>query len=184
MDAKIPGRMHIKPEDVVFLVDTREQTPLDFSKLDGKKLFRVERATLVTGDYSVRGLEDSEICVERKSLPDILACVGRERERFEKELFRMRAFQCRLVIVEATWEEMSKGEWRSQITPAQLQGSVMRYMTWGIPFHFAKNPHEAARFVANYMWLHTQTCYNRLRSFHDSLAIVKTQKRDTQCLTE
>ena len=167
------GRVTLKPQDIVFLVDTREQTPLDFSKIPNREMFRVERASLVTGDYSVRGLQDSEICIERKSLPDLLACVGRERERFEKELLRMRAFPCRLVVVEATWQEMTEGDWRSQITPAQLIGSVMRYMTWGIPFFFARDRAEAAKFVANYMWLHTQTCYNRLRAFHNNLALIK-----------
>lgn len=165
------GRKLLKPEDIVFLVDTREQNPLDFSKVNNQGLFRVQKATLTTGDYSVLGLEDHELCVERKSLEDLLGCVGRDRERFEKELLRMKAFPGRCCVVEATWEVMSSGQWRSKITPSQLQGSVMRYMTWGIPFFFARNRDEAARFVANFMWLHARACYARLQCFHGALRL-------------
>lgn len=166
-------RKHIQPEDVVFLVDTREQTPLNFKTVRGTELFnfKVEKATLVTGDYSVLGLE-AEICVERKALADMVqCCYGPNRERFEKELRRMAAFPCRLVVVEASWEEILKGGWRSQIPPAAVKGSLMRWMTWGIPFHFAPSRDDAASFVANYMWLHTKTVYDRLRCFHNNLTL-------------
>ena len=48
----------------VLLVDTREQRPLRFSHLPA------ESATLYTGDYSVKGLEEY-FAVERKSLADL-----------------------------------------------------------------------------------------------------------------
>lgn len=163
-------RKHLQPEDVVFLVDTREQRPLDFSAVENRSLFKIAPATLVTGDYSVRGLEQ-EIAVERKSLEDLLMCVGRERERFERELRRMQSYEARLVVVEATWQQLGVGGWRSQITPRQVQGSIMRWQTWRIPFHFAHSREDASRFVANFMWLHTKSCYDKLRAFHDNLRL-------------
>jgi DNA excision repair protein ERCC-4 len=165
------ARKHLKPEDVTFLIDTREQTPLDFSLIINQP-FRVESATLTTGDYSVKGLEESEICVERKSLDDLLGCVGRERERFERELRRMLGFQCRLVLVEASWGEIGLGQWRSRLTPSQVQGSVIRWMGWGIPFFFARGSEEGVRFVSNYMWLHAKTCFDRLRAFNENLRLI------------
>lgn len=158
----------LKSDQIVFLVDTREQNPLDFSVVKTRELFRVEPATLTTGDYSVKGLEQTEICVERKSLDDLLMCVGRERERFERELLRMRAFPAKMVVVEATWDQLDMGLWRSKISPAQVQGSVIRWMTLGIPFFFATGPHEAARVVANFMWLHAKSCFERVRDFHET----------------
>ena len=71
--------MTLKPEHVTALVDSREQTPLDLSPL------AVEVATLPTGDYSVRGLEHI-VVIERKSLPDLLAVIGRDRRRFDREV--------------------------------------------------------------------------------------------------
>ena len=47
-----------RPEQVTAVVDTRERIPLDLTPL------KTVRKTLVTGDYSVQGLEDI-IAVER-----------------------------------------------------------------------------------------------------------------------
>jgi ERCC4-type nuclease len=74
---KLPA--DLKPESVVAIQDTREQTPLDLSPL------QVDVAGLSTGDYSVKGLEHL-VSVERKSLGDFLGVCGGERERFEREL--------------------------------------------------------------------------------------------------
>jgi hypothetical protein len=50
----MPSTIPAEPaaENLVALIDTREQTPLDLAPL------RTERATLATGDYSLRGLEN------------------------------------------------------------------------------------------------------------------------------
>ena len=84
---------HLKPEQVSCVIDTREQTPLDVSPL------RHVEGTLTTGDYSVCGLEQV-ISVERKSLPDLLTCCGRERERFDREIARLLAFPVRSLVIE------------------------------------------------------------------------------------
>ena len=105
------SRKTIEPRDIVAIIDTREQAPLDLSPL------RTEKGTLTTGDYSIKGLE-SEIAIERKSLPDLLGCVGRERERFDKEVKRLMAYPVRALVVEATWHELEAGHWRSSIPPS------------------------------------------------------------------
>ncbi len=66
------------------LIDSREQSPFAFQheKYTGTV---TEVGTLDTGDYSLAGLTD-RVAVERKSLPDLVACLGRERERFEREM--------------------------------------------------------------------------------------------------
>ncbi|NQU21949.1 MAG: hypothetical protein HQ567_11755 [Candidatus Nealsonbacteria bacterium] len=71
---KLPAEL--KPETITAVIDTREQTPLDLSPL------QTIPGTLATGDYSVRGLEHV-VAVERKSLPDLLGCIGRDRSRFD-----------------------------------------------------------------------------------------------------
>ena len=165
------GRKHLVPKDIVFLIDTREQRPLNFSAVPNRSLFRVEPATLTTGDYTIRGLQ-SEIAVERKSLADLVqCCIGTNRERFEKEIQRMKAFPCRLVVVEASWAEVCQGQWLSKIAPEAVKGSVMRWMGVGIPFHFATSETDAASFVANYMWLHAKSCWERLQAFNNALRV-------------
>ena len=68
------------------IVDSREQAPFPFRgpRYEG---VTVEMGALSVGDYSLAGLAD-RVAVERKSLPDLVMCLGRERERFERELAR------------------------------------------------------------------------------------------------
>ncbi len=158
------GRKTIEPTDLVAICDSREQTPLDLSPM------RVERAGLTTGDYSLRGLEDV-IAIERKSLPDLVGCVGVERERFERELVRLRAYPCRAVVVEATWAELQAGEWRSKVTPASAIGSVLAWVSDGIPFLFVGNHEEAGRAVARLMFVAARREWRKLQALHGNLAL-------------
>ena len=74
------------------VIDSREQAPLPIS-------FPSLTAGLPTGDYSVLGLEN-DFCVERKSLGDLYGSLTSGRERFSRELQRMRAYRfARLLII-------------------------------------------------------------------------------------
>jgi ERCC4-type nuclease len=134
------------------IIDSREQRPLDFGD------WPTERAGLDTGDYSLRGFTDL-IAIERKSLPDLVMCCGRERDRFMRELNRLRAYRYRAVVVEATYKKIQGGKWRSQLKPAHVIGSIA---SWGakfnIEFVFAGDPEGAA------VWT-----VNRLRKIHEHL---------------
>ena len=97
------------------VIDTREQTPLDFGRYDCE----VVRGGLATGDYSIFGLE-SLAAVERKSEDDLLGCLTRERDRFERELARARGMELFAVVAETTWERLARGMYRSRMRPEQL----------------------------------------------------------------
>lgn len=76
------------------LVDTREQRLLVFPTLPSRS------AGLVTGDYLAEALEHV-VAVERKSVPDLTGSLSSGRERFERELHRLRGFDVpRLLIVD------------------------------------------------------------------------------------
>lgn len=80
------------------IVDSREQAPFPFRgpRYEG---VTVEVGTLSVGDYSLAGLAD-KVAVERKELSDLVACLGRERERFERELARGAALDAFCVVVD------------------------------------------------------------------------------------
>ena len=105
-----------KPSPVV-IIDTREQAPWSFSNL------RTAPGSLATGDYSVVGLTHL-IAIERKSLDDLLSCVGRERDRFRRELKRLQAYRFRCLVIETDYSALERGEWRSKIQPASVLGSL------------------------------------------------------------
>jgi len=151
----LPGEL--PPQAVVALQDSREQLPLDLAPL------RVEVATLPTGDYSVRGLEHV-VAIERKSLGDLLSCVGQERERFDREVQRLLGFPTRALVVEASWADLEAGQWRSQITPAQAIGSLLGWIAAGLPCILAGDHHRAGRFTSRLLFTVARRRWRELRA--------------------
>ena len=118
------------------VVDTREQRAFTFEGASIYEGTTVEAGTLATGDYSIKGLE-ATVAVERKSLPDLVGCLAGSRDRFVRELERSRALESFCVIVEAPWEALAKGEYRSQLLPQAACQSVASFMArMQIPFWF------------------------------------------------
>jgi len=148
----------LKPEMVTATVDTREQIPLCLDPL------RVEAGTLTTGDYSIRGLEHV-VAVERKSLPDLLGCVGQQRERFEKEVQRLLAYPCRALVIESTWAEIEAGEWRSRVTPSAAIGSLLGWIEAGLPVVLCGDHERCGRYTARLLFTCARRRWRELREF-------------------
>ena len=89
-----------RQEPVRLLVDTREPWPHPWAAHFSANL-ELERGCLETGDLCIAALRDGAV-VERKTVPDLLGCIGKSRERFERELKRGRYVGRLLVIVEGT----------------------------------------------------------------------------------
>ena len=131
----------------VVVVDTREQTPLVFSRLDSKV------ATLTTGDYSFVGGEE-HLAIERKSVPDFVACcMGNNRERFFRELHRMRGFAFRRLLIVGTRHEIELGQYRSSIKPRSVLATLSTIEArFDVPVVFAPTPAQAAWQVEEWVW--------------------------------
>ena len=116
------------------IVDSREQAPFVFVGYDCELL----SGALTTGDYSLAGLMD-RCAVERKSLDDLMGClVGEGRERFERELARARSLDAFAVVVEASFQDMAQGRYRSKMKPhAALQSVLAFQVRYGVQFVWA-----------------------------------------------
>lgn len=80
----------------VVLIDSREQDPLKFEHLESRV------CALQTGDYSLLGASDS-FSVERKTICDFVGCcVGDNRDRFARELHRLRGFHFKRLLIVGT----------------------------------------------------------------------------------
>lgn len=97
---------------VPVVCDTREQIPFTFEGLScdqadggGPLTVPTVRRALASGDYSLAGFE-GRVAVERKNLADLYGTLGRGRDRFERELARLSAFEFAAVVVEASWPEI------------------------------------------------------------------------------
>ncbi|MDA7514311.1 ERCC4 domain-containing protein [bacterium] len=106
------------------VVDTREQTPWNLEPL------QVGRGTLPTGDYSLLDFPEA-ISIERKELSDFIGVIGHGRERFERELMRLKAYEASMVIVEASWQDLEAGDWRSKIKPNVVLQSIASWVSQG-----------------------------------------------------
>ena len=113
------------------VIDSREQRPFSFA-----------------GElYQKHGVVTDRVAVERKSLPDLVQCLGRERDRFERELQRGAALGAFSVAVEASWADLASGNYRSQLKPHAACQSVAAFMArYRVPFIFAGS-RAAAEYV-------------------------------------
>jgi ERCC4-type nuclease len=135
-------KTELSTDDIVICVDTRE--PQTGAWADHFTLPTV-RACLTTGDYSVLGAEDL-VCIERKALPDLIACFCGERERFTRELARFRAIPARWIIVEGSYSDLLNGSYRSMMNPkAAFESCIALMVRFQIPVIMANDVETAAR---------------------------------------
>ena len=95
------------PKPVV-LVDTREKEPLPLYANHPNWIGEERRKALKTGDYTVEGME-ALLCLERKSLADLVACTVTYRRRFLASCSRLARFPWKAILIEATLEDIKGG---------------------------------------------------------------------------
>lgn len=134
-----PLKEHQTEIEPVIVVDSREQTPLPFPR------FKTVSGSLVTGDYSVAGLEEL-FSVERKSIADLVGCcVGSNRERFERELHRLRGFRFKRLLLVGSEAEIQAGRYLSNITPKAVMTTLGAFeVRYDLPVVFQPTPEAAA----------------------------------------
>ncbi len=126
----------------VVIADTREQLVLRFS---GGVM--VERATLPTGDYSLRGFTDF-VAIERKTIHDLVRCVGPERPRFMDCCRRLQAYELRAIVVEASLDDVLAHAYGSATHPQSVIGTVLAlHVDYAVPTIWAGNANNAANIV-------------------------------------
>lgn len=132
------------------IIDTREKRPLKFH--GGVHTIR---AALKTGDYSIDGFQD-RVGVERKSLSDLLNCIGKDRKRLNQQIDRLLLLDARAVVLEASIAKLEIGGWRSQVSPNSAIGTIMSWKVRGLPIIYADSREMAAKYT-----------YWFLRLFHE-----------------
>ena len=151
------------------IIDTREKAPFDFFTQDGD--ITTERGTLPLGDYSIAGLTD-RVAVERKSLSDLVMCLGTERERFQRELMRAAALESFAVVVEASWQDLAAGKYRSKLSPGAGMASVLAFMArHRIPFLFAGNRENAEAVTAGFLRQYLKGKAHEVKAIQEAVAL-------------
>lgn len=135
------------PKPIV-LIDTRERHPLPLRRRHANWIGGERRATLKTGDYTVEGMEDL-LCLERKAVGDLAACIVRYRRRFLAECKRLALFRWKALLIQATLEDIKSGfseeETWSQVHPNAITGTLDAIeANWGIPVIYTSKVRELA----------------------------------------
>ena len=107
-----------KSRPFVVLADTREQRIPPFP--DGVK---VERQMMEEGDYSTPSLINVAR-IERKSTNDFASSLTWQRERFDREIVRLKAYRHASIVVEADLSEVYR---LSHVHPHAILGSIASF---------------------------------------------------------
>src|SRR5271155_877807 len=135
----------ISTDNLVILIDRREQRPLVFDGVETRP------ATLKTADYSciADGVDLQDVvAIERKSVSDLLGCVGQGRDRFERELERLEKIRFRALVVEGTLGAVIRATGETRLTVNAVVGSTLSWIfKYHVPVIFADDRALAARAV-------------------------------------
>jgi len=135
------------PKPIV-LVDTRERAPLPLRANHPNWIGGERRVALTTGDYTVEGMERL-LSLERKSLPDLVACTVTYRRRFLATCARLARLPWKALLVEATYEDIKQGceafGIPSSVEPNAISGTLDAIEAkFGIPVIYASTGHALA----------------------------------------
>lgn len=129
------------------ITDTREQTPYTFNRYP----VDVIPGTLTAGDYSVPGFTD-EVAIERKELSDLIGCLTHDRDRFKRELERLRGYQSAALLIEAPYSAIKAGMYRSRMNPdAAIQSILSIMQKYRMPVFFAADRNAGESFVYDFL---------------------------------
>jgi ERCC4-type nuclease len=135
----LPALRSLGDTKILIAQDSREQCPLKF------KHFPSMVCCLGTADYSIVGYE-SEIGIEKKSIDDLVSCcVGENRERFERELHRLRGFRFKRLAVIGSRTLIEVQRYRSRIAPKAVLATIGAFeIRWDVSVTFFESAEEAA----------------------------------------
>lgn len=147
--------------------DTREQDGFDFKADLIQPPPILTTGTLATGDYSLAGYQPPHrtdetddgreyrppsVAVERKSLADLMGCMGRGRARFQRELRRLKDLTSACVVVEEPMSAIRAGHYRGSIDPETAVQTVISWQqAYGVPFIFCAGKDEAERVAFDFL---------------------------------
>lgn len=167
------------------LVDSREQRPFHLIGESGKAL-PFEVVALPTGDYSLEGFAD-RVAVERKSMDDLVQCLGRSRARFERELIRAKELEAFAVVVEGSFSELSRGRYRSKMNPhTAVQSMTALMVKHGTPFIFAGSRERAEYMTLSVLrqFLKQEKSKAEKRGLEDAEAVTSSQDGEAKIMDE
>jgi ERCC4-type nuclease len=156
----------VKKNDLpTLIIDRREQKPLGFKNLPATS------GTLYSGDYSVQGLE-TLFSIERKTCADLVHSVTTGRDRFERELHRLRGFQFKRLLVVGREEDILAGNYYSKANPKAVLHSLYAFESrYSVPVIWTPSPDSAALLVERWAYWFSREVLKRADSLRKALEV-------------
>lgn len=136
-------------------VSGAEQLPYRFEGIVSEVDYKAIRQALPTGDYVTNPFSDEVegrecAVVERKTLSDLYRTASHGRDRFERELERMKTFSVRALVIEAEWSQILNPnehlDHETKMSPASMWGSLIAWQVrYGITICCLPNRQTAER---------------------------------------
>lgn len=133
------------------ICDTREQTPLTFALKDNVEMISDK---LDCGDYTLCGHDmpndDYSIIIERKKdCSELITCLGRQWDRFERECELLSQYKNKIIVVESLenfgWLYKVK---RTKMHPNYCKSKLMEiFLRWQIPTFFFEDRESMENFL-------------------------------------
>jgi len=152
------GELKKELAGLTVIVDTREQVNGHVTGFFDKKKTPYKVRKLDAGDYSAMLGDltlERDVAIERKhSLDEICGNFTVERERFEREMWRAKAYGTKLflIIENATWSDIFLGNYRSKLDPKSLTASLLSWQVkYNLTVLFCK-PEETGRIITGILY--------------------------------
>lgn len=82
---------------------------------------------------------------------------------FSKTGKRSDRYPTRCLVVESTWASIERGEWRSQLKSSHVLGSLMGWISNGLPVVMAGDHHRAGRFISRILFIAARRRFRELQ---------------------
>lgn len=141
----------------VIIRDSREKQDYGFNFRKSKNCAGMIVQKLDFGDYAIQGHENLIVIERKQSVTELCGNLGKNRERFIRELERMNAAECKFkyVIIEDYYSSIDKQKY-TRMRPNAIFQSIMSFeIKYGVHFVFAgghARAHEITRSLL--LWAH------------------------------
>lgn len=148
-------------KNMIILVDSREKSASHITDYFDKHKIKYEVMTLPSGDYSFaleampeldlpyKTFYYNDVLLERKnSLEELSGCFAQTRERFNHEWSRCYAKRKYLMIENASYEDLVKGNYDTQYNSKSFLGSLHSFNAkYGLEVVFMPNKEMSPIFI-------------------------------------
>ena len=134
------------------IIDTREQAPLNFSKMEN--VSKVITRKLDVGDYAVEYNNGyvANVVFERKGMGDAFGTMGKGYKRFKREIERAEAMGVKLIlIIEGSMTKVLNGYKYSKIKGKSLNQKLFTLLfRYNIETVYCTNRLEMTKYIVSY----------------------------------